>query len=78
MVNIKNPGGKYTKNSLATFMSAWYNKNAQTIIDSSGLYERIAEEASRVLSKNNSGISDIRNVTRQIVDTIVAGRETIK
>lgn len=78
MVNIKNPGGKYTKNSLATFMSAWYNKNAQTIIDSSGLYERIAEEASKVLSKNNSGVSDIRNVTRQIVDTIVAGRETIK
>lgn len=78
IVNIKNPGGKYTKDSLAIFMSAWYNKNAQTIIDSSGLYQRIADEASRVLSKNNAGISDIKSVTQQIVNSIVEGRETIK
>jgi hypothetical protein len=77
-VDIKNPGGKYTKDSLAVFMANWYNKNAQTIIDSSGLYERIANEASIVLSKNNAGISDIKYVTKQIVDSIVLGREVIR
>jgi hypothetical protein len=76
-VNINNPGGKYVKGSLATFMSAWYNKNAQTIIDSSGLYERIANETAIVLSKNNAGTSDVRSVTRQVVNSIVAGREII-
>jgi hypothetical protein len=78
MVNIRQPGGKYTKDSLAIFMANWYNKNAQTIIDSSGLYERIANEASVVLSKNNAGISDIKSVTKQIVDSIVLGREVIR
>ena len=77
-VNINNPGGKFVKGSLATFMSAWYNKNAQTIIDSSGLYERIANETAIVLSKKNAGISDVRAVTRQVVNSIVAGREIIK
>jgi hypothetical protein len=77
-VNINNPGGKYVKGSLATFMSAWYNKNAQTIIDSSGLYERIANETARVLSKNNAGIADVKAVTQQVVNSIVAGREIIK
>jgi len=77
-VNINNPGGKHVKGSLAIFMSAWYNKNAQTIIDSSGLYERIANETAKVLSKNNAGISDVKAVTQQIVNSIVAGREIIK
>ena len=77
-VNINNPGGKFVKGSLATFMSAWYNKNAQTIIDSSGLYERIANETAIVLSKNNAGASDVKAVTRQVVNSIVAGREIIK
>jgi len=77
-VNIKNPGGKYTKGSLAVFMSAWYNKNAQVIIDGSGLYEKIAQEASIVLSKNNAGITDIKSATKQIVDSIVLGREMVK
>jgi len=77
-VNINNPGGKFVKGSLATFMSAWYNKNAQTIIDSSGLYERIANETAIALSKNNGDISDVKAVTRQVVNSIVAGREIIK
>jgi len=77
-VNNNNPGGKYVKGSLATFMSAWYNKNAQTIMDSSGLYQRIVNETSMVLSKKNAGITDVQAITKQIVNSIVAGREIIK
>ena len=78
LVNIRNPGGTYVKGALASFMSAWYAKNSQVIMDSSGLYERIAEEASIVLSRQNAGITDVRNATIRVVDSIVAGREIIK
>jgi hypothetical protein len=78
IVNIKNPGGKYTKGSLATFMAAWYNKNAQKITDESGLYERIANETSIALSKTGAGTADVKAITKQVVNSIVAGRETIK
>jgi hypothetical protein len=59
-------------------MSGWYAKNSQEIMDSSGLYEKIAYEASVVLSKKNSGITDVRTATIKVVDAIVLGREIVK
>jgi hypothetical protein len=78
IVNIRNPGGQYVKGALASFMSAWYAKNSQVIMDESGLYEKIAEEASIVLSKQNSGITDVRNATIRVVDAVVGGRNIIR
>ena len=78
MVYIRNPGGNYTKNSLGSFMSGWYNRNAQQVMDSSGLYERIAEEAARVLSKDNTDMIDVKKATIKVVNAVVAGREQIK
>jgi hypothetical protein len=78
VVNINNPGGRFVKGGLAYFMSGWYAKNSQAIMDSSGLYEKIAYETSIVLSKKNSGITDVRTATIKVVDSIVAGREIVK
>ena len=78
IVNIANPGGKFVKGGLASFMSAWYAKNSQVIMDSSGLYEKIAQEAAIVLSRQNASITDVRNATIRVVDSIAAGREIIK
>lgn len=74
---ISTPGGKYTKNSLGSFMVGWYNKNAQVVMDSSGLYEKIANEAALILDRDNTSLEDVRAATFKIVDTIVAGRTVI-
>jgi hypothetical protein len=77
-VYIQNPGGKYTKGSFESFMTAWYSKNSQVIMDSSGLYEKIANEASIVLSRNNAGIEDLKKMVDEIVFNITNGVEIIK
>ena len=77
-VYIQHPGGKYVKKSFETFMTAWYAKNSQAIMDSSGLYEKIANEASVILSKTNTGINDIKYMVDNIVHSITLGSEVIK
>jgi hypothetical protein len=77
-IHIKNPGGRFVKNSLGIFMQAWYKKNSQPIMNSSGLYERIAEEAAKVLNKNNAGPNEVIKITKQVVNSIVSGRDVIK
>lgn len=76
VVNIKNPGGVATKNSFSTFMLEWYEKNAEKIMNSSGLYERIVNEASRILSENDKGASAVRNMISQIAHT--ASRDLVE
>jgi hypothetical protein len=77
-VNIAHPGGREVKNSFSRFMYEWYNKNAQTIMDSSGLYEKIVNEASMILNKNNAGSADVRKAVNQIVNSITHGVEVIR
>lgn len=77
-IHIRNPGGKFVKRSLNTFMQAWYAKNAQPVMNSSGLYERIAQETAKVLSKKSAGPDDMMKITMQVVNSVVAGREMIK
>jgi hypothetical protein len=77
-VYIQYPGGKYVKKSFENFMTAWYAKNSQPIMDSSGLYEKIASEASLILSKSNTGINDIKYMVDNIVNSITLGSEVVK
>ena len=77
-VYIQYPGGKYVKKSFESFMTGWYSKNSQSIMDSSGLYEKIATEASIVLSKSNTGINDLKYMIDNIVNLITLGQEVIK
>jgi hypothetical protein len=77
-VYIQYPGGKYVKKSFESFMTAWYAKNSQSIMDSSGLYEKIANEASIVLNKSNTGINDLKYMIDNIVNSITLGEEVIK
>lgn len=78
VVNIPNPGGIGVKNSLQDFMSYWYSRNAQTIMDSSGLYEKIVQETSLCLSKNNAGVADVRKTVQQVVNSIANDIGVIK
>jgi hypothetical protein len=78
IVSIKNPGGVATKNSFTAFMLDWYNTNAEMIMNSSGLYERIANEASRILSEDSGGMTAIKTMVAQITDIASRGLVEIK
>lgn len=78
VINIKNPGGVATKNAFSTFMLDWYNSNAKSIMDASGLYERIVKETSIILSQNNKGMSDIQNMVNRISESVSKGKVVIQ
>lgn len=78
IVNIANPGGASVKNSFTSYMTDWFIKNAQPIMDSSGLYEKIVQEASLLLTKNGTGTKDIQYMVKQVVDSIGANMTEIK
>lgn len=72
-VNILHPGGLQTKNAFATYMLDWYIKNGNIIMDSSGLYERIANDVSIALSSANAGPDEIQKVVTIIANQIDTG-----
>jgi hypothetical protein len=78
VINIVNPGGVAVKGSFQHFMSGWYSKNAQPIMDSSGLYEKIVQEVALCLNANNSGPVDVRKTVAQVVNSITRGEVVIK
>jgi hypothetical protein len=78
IVNIKNPGGVATKNAFSTFMLDWYNSNAQSIMDASGLYEKIVNDTSLLLSRNGTGMEDVQKLVTEIANTVSAGKVQIK
>lgn len=78
VVNIINPGGIGTKNSFAAFMIDWYESNAQLIMNSSGLYEKIASETARVLNQNNTGSSAVKTAVSHIAGTFSRDMVVIK
>ena len=65
-INILHPGGIQTKNSFTSYMVEWYNKNAGHIMDSSGLYEMISDEVSRVMNSNNYGVTQVRAAVENV------------
>jgi len=72
-VNILHPGGLQTKNAFASYLLEWYTKNGNLIMDSSGLYERIANDVSKVLSSSNAGISEVQAAVTNIANEIDTG-----
>jgi hypothetical protein len=78
VVNILNPGGKEVKGSFEKFMFEWYSSNAQSIVNASGLYETIVKEAALILSKNNTGMTEIRSMVKQVVNTVTKGMDVVR
>ena len=78
VINIVNPGGVAVKGSFQHFMSNWYSKNAQSIMDSSGLYEKIVQEVALCLNANNSGPVDVKKTVSQVVNSITKGEMVVK
>lgn len=72
-INILHPGGIQTKNAFATYLLEWYTKKGGAIMDSSGLYERIANDVSLVLSSNNPKAYDVQRTVTMIADQLDTG-----
>lgn len=78
MINIMNPGGIAAKNSFSKFMHEWYMKNAQVVIDSSGIYNRIVKESAAVLSRKNTGPAEVKAIAAQVANGIGGRTMVIK
>jgi hypothetical protein len=70
IINIMNPGGIGVKHSFSKFLTEWYTKNAHSIIDSSGLYSRIVNEAAVALNKKNAGVAEVKFAARKVSNSI--------
>ena len=70
IINIMNPGGVGAKHSFSKFLTEWYTKNAHSIIDSSGLYSRIVNEAAIALNKKNAGAAEVKFAARKVSNSI--------
>lgn len=75
-ITINNPGGIQTKNAFQTFMVEWYIQNAQAIMDSSGFYETIAQQAAKAV-ESGAGTLGVRKAVASVSDKITTGREVI-
>lgn len=76
-ITIQHPGGMQTTNAFGSFMVDWYVRNAQTVMDVSGYYERVAQETAKVLSINKTGVSEVKRVVASITNSIAGGKEII-
>lgn len=77
-ITILHPGGIQTQNAFGKFMIDWYVAHTNTIMETSGLYERIVNEASRVLGSNAGSTAQVRAVVANIANSIAANREVIR
>jgi hypothetical protein len=76
-INIMNPGGIASKNAFSDFMISWYVQHTNAIMDSSGLYERIANETAAIITANGS-ITDVRRQVASIVNSMGGNVEVIQ
>ena len=78
VVNILNPGGIQVRNSFQKFMLEWYQANSESIMQSSGLYERIAYDVSNVLNRNKSSSKDVEIAIKNAASSYSKDRVVIK
>lgn len=76
-INIMHPGGVQTRGAFESFMYDWYVRNGSSAMDSSGVYERIANDVSLILSTNGSKVSQIKTAVTKIANDISGGMDVI-
>ena len=57
-----NPGGKQVKGSFEKFYNYWFATKVNSVINSSGILDKIDQETARVLNSRGSGPVQVRNV----------------
>jgi len=72
-INILHPGGIQTKNAFAEYMLDWYTNKSNVVIDSSGYYDRLANDVSIALSSNKSSAAVVKNAVTKLANEIDTG-----
>lgn len=76
-ITIMNPGGIQTKNAFRDFMVTWYSENSNTVMSSSGIYEKIAQDTAIIVSSGEGTRTAVRQAITQIVNSIPGNKEVI-
>ena len=66
VINILNPGGVQVRNSFQSFMTTWYQANTESIMYSSGFYEKMVNEVSLALNGQKAGIEQVRSAVKEV------------
>jgi len=72
-INILHPGGIQTRNAFAEYLLEWYSKNGNVIMESSGVYERIASDVAKVLSTKGGNATGVQKAVTLIADAVDTG-----
>jgi hypothetical protein len=78
VVRILNPGGLEVRNSFQKFMLEWYQANSESIIRSSGLYERIANDVANVLNTTGAGMKEVNLAVKNAASLYSKEKAVIK
>jgi len=77
-ITIMNPGGIQAKNAFRDFMVDWYTKNSNVIMETSGFYEKIAQDTAIIVSSGEGTRSAVRRAVSLIVNSIPGNKEVIR
>ena len=78
VIKILNPGGVQVKNSFEKFMLEWYQLNSESIMQSSGFYEKMVNDVSSALNKNKAGAKEVRDIVKNIASIYSEDKVVIK
>jgi hypothetical protein len=76
-VNILTPGGRGVKGSFSEFLLQWYTENGYSILENSGLYERISNDVSAALSSSRASINTVKMAVAGAVVSMGLDQEVI-
>lgn len=73
IVKITNPGGKQTTYSFNRFVEKWYAKKADTVLNSSGLFENLETAVSRSMDNRGTGRNASKEAIRLVTEKYAQG-----
>jgi hypothetical protein len=76
-VEILNPGGLEVKNAFADYMIEWYTEHPNLIMQRSGLYEALANEAAIAITEG-AGIAGVRKVASNLSNSMGGNIKVIR
>jgi hypothetical protein len=70
-----NPGGKQVKGSFEKFYNYWYSSKINSVIDSSGIIQKIDQETAKILNNKGSGSREVKSAIINLLKQYSKGVE---
>lgn len=72
-----NPGGKKVKGSFEKFYNNWFSSKVNSVINSSGIMDKIDLEIAKVLNQKKAGPTEVRNAIINLLKQYSKGVEVV-